>query len=310
MKDCVYFHEVMMRMMIVRILVRAATASAVFLFILTANTVWSFPGERTAEGAETAAVPDKGTEQLLLSLSRPGEPGVLILKHHKGSVRVTGYDGEVVVVNASMRYPDSTGTQGGVRPVPGHALKLHAIEKENVITVSTNSHERTIDMDIQVPHAFSLYVEKLDAGDVSGYYLTGEMDVTSAAGSVWLIDITGSAVISTVDGDILLRFAGVTPNVPMAFTSVGGDIDVALPGDVRATVKMRTDYGEIMSDFDIDLSKRRAATDTSLTTGIQHSFLEEWMHGTIGGGGPQLLFKSYQGNITIRKAGNVSSGEE
>ncbi len=309
MKDCVYCHEVTMRMMIERILVRAATVSAVFFFILTADTAWSSPGERPAGGAETAA-PEKGTEQLLLSLSRPGEPGVLILKHHKGNVRVTGYDGEVVVINASLRYPDSSGTRSGVRPVPGHALKLQAIEKHNVITVSTNSHERTIDMDIQVPHAFSLYVEKLDAGDVSGYYLTGEMDVTSASGGVSLIDINGSAVISTVDGNILLRFVGVTPHVPMAFTSVGGDIDVALPGDVRSTVKMRTDHGEIMSDFDIDLSRRRAATDTSLTTGIQRSFLEEWMHGTIGGGGAQLLFKSYLGDITIRKTGNVSAGEE
>lgn len=299
-----------MRMMIERIVVRAAIASAVLLFISAADTAWSFPGGRTAEGVETAPFPDKGTEQLLLSLSRPGEPGVLILKHHKGNVRVTGYNGEVIVINASMRYPDSSGTRRSVRPVPGHSLKLHAIEKHNVITVSTNSHERTIDMDIQVPHAFSLYIEKLDAGDVNGYYLTGEMDVTSSVGSVWLIGITGSAVISTVDGDILLRFAGVTPHIPMAFTSVGGDIDVALPGDVRATIKMRTDNGEIMSDFDIDLSRRRAATDTSLTSGIQRSFLEEWMHGTIGGGGPQLLFKSYLGDITIRKAGNVSAGEE
>ena len=297
-------------MMIERISVRSAIVAAVFLLVFTAGAAWSGPGERPAAPAGTAAAPDKGTEQLVLSLSRPGEPGVLILNHHKGSVRVTGYDGDVVVINASLRYPDSTGTLRGVRPVPGHALKLNAIEKLNVITVSTNSHERTIDMDIQVPHAFSLYVEKLDAGDVSGYYLTGEMDVTSTAGSVWLIGITGSAVISTVDGDILLRFDGVTPHVPMAFTSVGGDIDVTLPGGVRATVKMRTDHGEIMSDFDIDLSRRRTATDTSITTGVQRSFLEEWMHGTIGGGGPQLLFKSYLGDITIRKTGNVSAGEE
>jgi hypothetical protein len=250
--------------------------------------------------------PENGAEQLVLSLSRPTEPGVLILQHHKGRVRVTGYDGEVVVVNAALRYPDTTGAGTDVRPLPGQALKLHALEKNNVVTISTNSHERTIDLEIRVPHSFSLHIEKYDSGTVSAYYLRGEIEITSAAGGVHLTDITGSAVISTVDGDIFLRFAEVTPHVPMAFTSVGGNIDVAFPRNLSAVVKMRTDHGEIMSDFDIETARRRSETEVSQSTGIRRAFLEQWTHGTIGGGGPQLLFRSYHGNIIIRKVRNVS----
>lgn len=250
--------------------------------------------------------PGEGMEQLVLPLTRPREPGILILQHHKGKVTVTGYDGEVVVVNAALKYPPAAEGDTGTRPVSGHALKLHAMEKENVVTVSTNSHERTIDMEIQVPYQFSLYLDKLDEGSVNAYYLQGEMEINSTVGEVVLTDISGSAVISSVDGDIRVSFSGVTPHVPMVFTSVGGDIDVAFPPDVQAVVKMRTDYGEILSDFDIEITHRKAETDTSRTSGVKRAFLEKWTYGTLGSGGPQYLFRSYHGNITIIKSRNLS----
>ncbi len=267
--------------------------------------------EGHADGPADPAVHRNGSEQLILGLSSPDEEGVLIVQHHKGTVRITGYDGEMVIVNASPRYVDTAVVaSGGMKPFPGHSIKLHAIEKHNVVTVSTNSHERTIDLEVRVPFDFSLHLEKHAAGDVHVHYLRGEMEITSSAGNVSLTGISGSAVISTVEGDILLRFERVTPHAPMAFTSVTGDIDVAFPADVRASVKMMTGRGDIRSDFDIEVDRRQAKTQTSESTGIQRAFLEDWTYGSLGGGGPRFLFRSYRGNITIRKSGNHPRGAE
>jgi hypothetical protein len=261
----------------------------------------------SAKAAAPAGVepPRDGAEQLILTLEHPDEPGVLIIQHHKGTINITGYKGAFVVVNASLRYPDSTGAKG-VRPVAGSGLKFSALEKNNVVTVNTNSHERTIDLDIQVPESFSLHIEKFDSGAITAYHLSGEMDVTSSSGSVQLGDISGSAVISTVDGSIHVRFTGVTGNAPMAFTSVGGDINVFFPDNIDASVKMRTDHGEILSDFDMNVAPRKSGSGTSGETGIQRAFLEEWTCGTLGRGGAEILFRSYYGKITIRKSGNQS----
>ncbi|MBU8922933.1 MAG: DUF4097 domain-containing protein [Bacteroidales bacterium] len=268
------------------------------------------------------AVAREGTEQLILSLTYPGEPGVMIFQHHKGDVRITGYDGEYIIINAAMRYVAGQDVKGenedsdirkgraedsDIRPVPGHALRLNGLEKNNVITLNSNSHERTIDLEIQLPYRFSVHIEKLDCGEIFVHNLSGEIEVSSESGDVNLSGITGSAVLNTVEGNIRARFAGVTSNVPMAFTSVTGNIDLFFPEDTRASLKMRTDHGEIMSGFDIDMEKRESGGGKSKETGIQRAFLDEWIHGMIGGGGPQFLLRSYSGNIFFRKNSNVSA---
>jgi hypothetical protein len=259
--------------------------------------------------SETAS--QEGAEQLILSLTYPDEPGVMIFQHHKGDVRVTGYDGEYIIINATLRYISEQDVKGkvegsNIRPVPGHAIRMNGLEKNNVITLNSNSHERTIDLEIQLPYRFSIHIEKLDCGEIVVHNISGEIEVSSESGDVNLSGITGSAVVNTVEGNIRARFAGVTSNVPMAFTSVTGNIDLFFPEDTRASLKMRTDHGEIMSGFNIDMEKKRAGGGKSKETGIQRAFLEEWTHGTIGGGGPQFLLRSYSGNIFFRKNSNVS----
>ncbi len=293
-------------------LVLAASAAAVLL--AAAFHSYSSSAEAAAAAGIAPALsaapagvdpPRNGAEQLILTLEHPDEPGVLIIQHHKGAINITGYKGAFVVVNASLRYPDSTGAPG-VRPVAGSGLRFSAMEKNNVVTVNTNSHERTIDLDIQVPESFSLHIEKFDSGAITACRLSGEMDVTSSAGSVQLADISGSAVISTIDGGILARFTSVAENVPMAFTSVGGDINLVFPENIDANVKMRTDHGEIFSDFDMNVAPRKSESGTSGETGIQRAFLEAWTCGILGSGGAEILLRSYHGKITIRKSGNQS----
>ncbi|HSG28443.1 MAG TPA: DUF4097 family beta strand repeat-containing protein [Candidatus Krumholzibacterium sp.] len=259
-----------------------------------------------AAGVAAEPQPREGTDQLVMSLSHPGEPGVLMLQHHKGTVRVTGYDGELVIVNASLRHGPPAGGKDGMRSLRGGSMRLHGLEKNNVITISTNSHERTIDLEIQVPLDFSLHLEKNDAGEIFVHRLSGEIDINSDTGDVSLTDISGSAIVSTLDGKIFARFTRVTPFVPMAFTTASGDIDVMFPGGIDASLMMRTDKGDILTDFDIDIEGKKAEVETSETTGIQRAVLEEWTHGVIGSGGPQFTFRSYQGDIFIRKSGNLS----
>ena len=40
----------------------------------------------------------------------------------------------------------------------------------------------------------------------------------------------------------------------MAFTSLNGIVDVTLPASVKANVKLRSDQGDVFTDFDIQLT--------------------------------------------------------
>ncbi len=39
----------------------------------------------------------------------------------------------------------------------------------------------------------------------------------------------------------------------MASTSFNGDVDVTLPASAKANLKLRTDQGEIFTDFDVQI---------------------------------------------------------
>jgi DUF4097 and DUF4098 domain-containing protein YvlB len=90
----------------------------------------------------------------------------------------------------------------------------------------------------------------------------------------------------------------------MSFSTLNGDIDVTLPENVRASVRMKTDNGNIYSDFEVKLSGgAEIAPDASgrRRDGAYHVRLDRSLRGTINGGGPEFQFTSFNGQIYIRK---------
>jgi len=244
-------------------------------------------------------------EQIIIPLSLPGEPGVLTIDHIKGSIKVTGYDGDAVIINASIRQkegkePDDE-YDGDLKRIAPIIIQLSAQEKNNEIIVNTNSHKNTIDLNISVPHIFTLKLKTYHNGDIVVRNVTGEMEISNINGDVILKDINGSAVVNTLDGDITIQFSEIFPDLPMAFTSIEGKIDVTFPQNVKVLVKMKSDNGEIFSDFNFEMVKRETNVDKSNQTGLFKVSLEDWVRGKINGGGPELLFKTLEGNIYIRK---------
>jgi len=244
---------------------------------------------------------NNGEEQISIPLSQPGEAGILIIDHYKGSISVTGYDGDLVVVKATNRFNQPTKNTNGMKRLVSNIIQLSVSEKNNEVTVESNSKNKTIDLDIKIPNNFSLNIQNYDNGKITVYNLTGEMEISNINGDIIVNNLSGSAVLNTVDGHIVVQFIKVTTNTPMAFSTIEGKIDVTLPSDVNALVKMKSDNGDIFSDFSIDLNKRKRKVEKSVNGNTNRVFLDEWAYGKINDGGPEFLFKSYDGNIYIRK---------
>jgi hypothetical protein len=262
--------------------------------------------------AGLATAQENQPEQIVVPLTRPDEPGRLIVERHQGSISVRGYEGTVVLVKAFLRR--STGKTPsdkdaeGMKPVAAAAIQLDAQEVDNIVTVNAHSRNKAIDLDISVPARFSLKLAVLDAGDVTVDGLTGDVEVINPYGRVRLDRLTGSANVNTVDGDIIVSFLGVDTGVPLAFTSVHGKVDVAFPPDVDLTVRVKSDEGMVWSDFDISAEKRKSRADQAGKAGGTRIALEEWTTGRIGRGGTDVLLKSFDGNIYIRKIKETPSG--
>ncbi len=77
----------------------------------------------------------------------------------------------------------------------------------------------------------------------------------------------------------------------MSFTTLNGSIDVTLPSDLKATLRMRADNGDIYTDFDLLM---RGNNNRS-----QHN--RNSIEGTVNGGGAQIQIHTVNGKILVRK---------
>jgi hypothetical protein len=257
-------------------------------------------------------------EQLVVALSAPGKPGTLRVKLVNGSIRVEGYSGKDVVIDVSNRgrsrdHDDdddrdrgrsrTEAASSGMRRISQtQGLEVVAQEKDNEIQIKTQSHMRPVDLVVKVPRQFSLRIGTVNDGDIVVSNVVGELEVSNVNGSIRLDEVGGSAVLNTVNGDITAKFKDVKDNAPMAFSSVNGKIDVSLPPRSKAGLKLKTDRGEIYSDFDLAVDNSAPKATRTAKDGTYRVSVESWTYGKLNGGGAEMMMKTLNGDIYIRKA--------
>src|SRR5690606_9880785 len=103
--------------------------------------------------------------------------------------------------------------------------------------------------------------------------------------------ISGSAIANTVNGKIEAEILNVTTGKPMSFTTLNGSIDLTLPSDLKANLRMRADNGDVYTDFDL---LRRGNNNRS-------QYNRNSVEGTVNGGGAQIQIHTVNGKIVVRK---------
>jgi hypothetical protein len=245
----------------------------------------------------------QGNEQeLVVPLSNPSQPGRLIVSLNSGIIRVTGYPGKDVVIGVSTDQKEfESESRDGLKQIPNNSLGLSAREEDNVVRVNSENWNREINLSIQVPANFNLNLKGLNDGEIRVENVNGEMDVNYLNGDVTLVNVSGSAVVSSQNGDVKVSFDNIKADTPMAFSSFNGDVDVTFPAGLKATLKMRSDHGELFTDFDMNIKKSAPKVENNREDGVYKISMEDWVIGEVNGGGPEMTFKTFNGDILIRK---------
>jgi DUF4097 and DUF4098 domain-containing protein YvlB len=85
----------------------------------------------------------------------------------------------------------------------------------------------------------------------------------------------------------------------MSFITFNGDVDVTFPASFKADLKMSSMQGEILSDFQLELVPSQPKIDRGDN---RFSFkVEREVHARVGGGGPEIRLKTFNGDIQIRR---------
>jgi hypothetical protein len=252
-----------------------------------------------------------GADNVSIPLSDPSRPSFLKVGLLNGSITIKGYSGKDVVVDAKIRKEendeseDSAEKAKGLRLIPNTSTGLTIEEEDNVVHVSTGfaGTQRTIDLNIQVPYNCSVKASTVNDGDIAVSNVTGDAEISNTNGSVTLHEIAGSAVVDAINGEIKVSFTKVDPQKSMSFSSLNGDIDVTFPSSLKANARMKNEQGEVYSDFDIKMvnSPIKVEDNAEKKRCKYRVNVESNMSGTINGGGPEISFKNFNGDILIRK---------
>ncbi|MDX2150183.1 MAG: DUF4097 family beta strand repeat-containing protein [Bryobacteraceae bacterium] len=256
-----------------------------------------------------AMAQDENPDRLTVNFSDPSKPRLLKVDVLQGSITVRGYNGKEAVIEArnrgSRRTPPTPPAAGGLRRITPSGSGLEVEEANNVIKVETG-HMRTVDLVIQVPYETSVKLESTNAGNIEVEGVTGEIDVENTNGNVTVRNVSGAVVAHALNGRVVVVMDKVTGTKPMSFSSLNGDIDVTLPPDVKARVKMKTDNGDIYTDFDVTLApndRKPVVDETAGKRGRYRVRFDRAVYGTINGGGTEMQFTTLNGRIYIRKKG-------
>lgn len=186
-----------------------------------------------------------------IKFSHPDQPGTLRVTIARGDIRIIGADTPEVVVTTEMA-PKHQTRSDGLR-VLTEAATYALTEKDNTVTLDATSDGwsgASSDFKIKVPRNTNIVVQNAMGGDIVCGGVQGDMEVKSLHGEVQLDDISSSAVVDTMNGEITANVRELKPGKTLSFTSMNGEVLVKVPADGKANVRLRTQNGSILTDFD------------------------------------------------------------
>jgi hypothetical protein len=245
------------------------------------------------------------TDRITVPFSDPERPGTLKVNLLDGAVTIKGSNRrDVLFVANSQEARDVLRRRQQAEPPAGMRRLTQpggfgVEERDNEMSVSS-AFNREINLAVEVPTRTKLRVSIVNGG-VTVDSVDSEIEINTVDGAITMTNVGGSVVAHAVDGNITATVARVAPQAPMAFTSLNGDIDVTLPAAVKANLRLRSDQGDVFTDFDVQVIASASANQTQRNGRGVRIDVNRSIYGTVNGGGPDFELRTFDGNIYVRK---------
>jgi hypothetical protein len=244
-------------------------------------------------------------QNFVVPLSNPGQPAVLEASIMAGSIWVEGYEGAEVQVEITFEAEDddSEGEEReGLRRIPSSSAGVTVEEKGNKVEIGTDWSREEVSISVKVPFQTSLQLSCVNGGVIEVDGVQGTHELSHVNGEITARNMRGSVVANTTNGEVFIELLEVDPDTPMSFSTFNGDVEVTLPISVKGNLYMQSGQGDVYTDFDVQLQPTKPkVTRDQEGDGSYRVRMEKAVEGTVGGGGPELRFKTFNGDIILRK---------
>ena len=254
----------------------------------------------------------EGRQQITMPFRDPSMPRKLVVEGGTGSLTIRGYQGQDAIIEYTGREIPGTNSRGrsGRNEPPagmhriGESRGLDITEENNTVRVNSQTifGGTARDMVIQVPAQTSVNVKTMFGGSMTIENISGDIEAENFNGQVTINNASGSVVAHSMNGKILVSLDRVAADKSMSFSTFNGDVDVTFPAKLVATLRVTTGHGDFYTDFDVAVQSQPAVvTQGGGQNGRYEVRLERETVVAVGKGGPDIRFKTFNGNVMVRK---------
>jgi len=256
------------------------------------------------------------TEEIHRTLQFPaGETArQLLIDNINGSITVTGYDGSDVEV--SVHRVSRADTPERLAEAK-KKITLDVSEEGRRIVLYVNTPWRCSDgspafdrrdyygfdadftFDVRVPAETEIFLKTVNKGSIAVTGVRGGFEVHNVNGPVAMTAMGGSGLVSTVNGGLDVRFSR-NPKSRCGFRTVNGSIEVSVPDELSADLRLKTFNGDVLSDFDVTGLPQQPPPPRKIGRRTVYGG-DEFFSVRAGKGGPEMVLETLNGDIRILK---------
>lgn len=227
---------------------------------------------------------------------------------------IIGYDGNDLKIGRQGGKDEKTDERSkGLRKISARGMQdntgfgLNSQVRSGEVVISQIGRGEGI-IQVQVPNKSVVRVEQSThkGGDLVVSNFKGELDVSMHYHQVKLSNVYGPLSVNSIYGSITATFSEGPPTKDIRLHSTYQNVDVTLPQNAKANLRLYTGYGDMYTDFDVEV-----AADAKLTSTAQGQEGDwdnhqdgggtEGLSGTINGGGKLISLTASYKNIYLRK---------
>lgn len=215
-------------------------------------------------------------------------------------IKIEGYNGSEVVLKGEEKYREEDDRSRGLKLINSKGLDDNtgmgiSIQKDNgelVVQQLSNDYDCNSSnemLTLMVPSSADIYIEhSTHNGDVIVVEgVSGEIETSVNYNDIYLREVTGPMAVKSVYGDIIVEFSDMSRNGSISIHSVYGLVDASVPSNIKADVSLRTPYGSVYSNLDIDVDSKSGRSSKDII-------------GTVNGGGVDFSLKASYDNVYLR----------
>jgi DUF4097 and DUF4098 domain-containing protein YvlB len=267
------------------------------------------------------------------SFEKQSPDNAVIISNINGNVKVTGYDGDKVIIEIDKWVSGKT----QARLDKGKQdLQLGVIDRADTLiffikdacnpfgylqkgrknnngwnhngwgynwnckdgNCNELSYDYKMDFTVRVPKNVHLMVSTINEGNVTVENVTGAVNANNINGSISLKSLTREVAASTINGDVDIEYV-TNPKKECRFYSLNGDINAYFAKGLGAELSFESFNGEFYTNIDRIESLPVAIKKNESGQGLRYKINGNRYQ--VGSGGVFLDFETFNGNVYLKE---------